>query len=891
MKQNRITRNLVVTSALLLGIACSEAPTGPERGSPEGPAPEPTGPVTVTISPTGGVATATTDDSVRVTLSFPEGAVRGPVDVSLRPSTPESGAWLSMDLEPAGMIFFDEVSIDVELPSSVDPTDAGLWLGPGPDGVLLPVASADRTISGSLRFFGLTESTRLRATGNPAQGVGAAPVGLLGNATRSSHSGGTGPNNLGGGAVNCADVVADLRNAFDALVASGTEAGLMQAVEVALRIAWVLRTSATCPGADAWVQAAKDVVCQELGSAIARAGGLPTQSGPDFEEQAGSIVTWSAKAQVIAPECAALEGVANAIDREGIEFGFWHEQLLSGLAVEDFGTYQDLKEAVLDALDVVGIAAALGAFDISDRVEAVAVKPPVARMRDVAYAICRSKGWHYPLSRLTATGFFALRDIVGVPSPREGATPPDAIGDFTDTDIFRDLQTCGTNLSLVARTVGAKDFTTVRSGGEGPDSSATTSVPTPTRGKLVVTGHAYPFTCWGDIAADPHVIVTFDDVPVDTILRPDSAYLADDSLVFEVGDLASKAGITPVEGGEAPLTFLRERTQCDERLWGPETDTVAHFQLKWVPPTLATKVVLPAEIEAGDTVDVNVNVRVIDQLGDTAVFDAIDLELTSSGGTLLRQSGLTDATGSFRTRLIVGGPSPTSGDVPSGVSGGPGSEVTPMNQAASQSVSVTAVATSFEGASATGTGTAQVLRPLPKLTSAHRVLTHHVTAYDDQGCISGAGHTGYQSSDANYSNTVTDSATCPSGSESTVTVSMDAMTNFAGNGVKSFSMTGSAEGQLTGTGVAQGSLSATWRFEVPQEGAAYRIQATLEDTESTSVNLILGQTGSSDRIHYVDTAGPVDLSGTLAPGEYWFNIASAVSPGVIALSGAIVFNP
>jgi hypothetical protein len=178
-------------------------------------------------------------------------------------------------------------------------------------------------------------------------------------------------------------------------------------------------------------------------------------------------------------------------------------------------------------------------------------------------------------------------------------------------------------------------------------------------------------------------------VEVHKLSRPGSSrYLEGEPLELEIAQIAEAAGVTPKEGSETALRIVRRRNVCNDDLWGPREFTLLEADIDWKNPTLEVEVTLPDAVTPGAEVEAEVRVKVIDQLNEAGFFDAIDVVLEVEGGTALEAAGQTDAEGFFRSRIQVADAPPLAQD-------GSGSG----------QLSVTAVATSFEEVTATGSTT------------------------------------------------------------------------------------------------------------------------------------------------------------------------------------------
>ncbi|HEX9562837.1 MAG TPA: hypothetical protein VF981_02655 [Gemmatimonadaceae bacterium] len=639
-----------------------------------------------------------------MTLTVPPGAVRDSVEVTLRPIAPEAGLWMSVALEPAGLVFGKSFELTARLPESVTLTDPQLMLGPASARIYVPttVDLDARTLTTQLWFFGVDPS------GAGISAMGRARSGTPGPAIAAS--GGGGNNNFSAGPVDCQQVIANVQQAFNSFLQTGA---YRLAIDAALAIAGQL-LSASCPGADQWIAQARQIACDRYAVAVQTVGS-PISTFRQFSDETEPIVEWVAVSLGLAADCTQDGDYMQAMQDRIQAFLTFITGQLAGLTANDHGTYQDLKEEAKTAIELVAVAEALGQSVLADLIDDLAFRVAVDRMRANAYAQCRNDGWHYPLSRLTRIGFWADRDIIGVQAPRgPNFTPPSDAFNFTDDDIFEDLQYCGTDVEFRA---------VVSSGGQSAQEAAGTlgsagnkvgavSIEVPTRGTIRLAGNLLGFTCWNQIVADDELTIALDGKDVKTVQRSGDAYIGPTPIEIDIEQVAKTAGITPKEGITSELSVKRKRTECIEPLWGPEEYTLLKATLVWKNPTLDAKITLPQSVSPGARIPVDVRVDLIDLLGLPSHHENIDVSLNVSGGTAEQVTGVTDASGTFRTWIVVDPPpSPRMGS--STPSAGPA--ILPSATAIAD-LTVKAMAQSFEGVTAesetrTCTGHCACLQP------------------------------------------------------------------------------------------------------------------------------------------------------------------------------------
>jgi hypothetical protein len=688
--------------ALLLCVliaACSDAPAGPpmDGGTASEPAdPEPTGPVSQWISPGGGSVSAVTAEGARVTLTFPAGAVTDGTEVTLRPLVTPSDLWMQIALEPAGMVFRKPLDITVSLPREVTPQDGSLMLRPhsGPVPLAAAEGSTERTLrTAELTFFGFPppadEASEPDATAVPSTGV----VRVAGASTPAGSSGAEGGSNtLAAGAMTCQETVALGRIALDVALASG---GFEDAVHAALALGRVLTLQACAAQASALIEEAVSVSCAGLVDVLAEIDQTPIDRYGQFEDEATRVLGWVGLLQKTGADCSA--DWLGGLEKKSDDFIRFAVERSEALRVPDFGAFIDLRDDARRILGVMTRAYIFGLENAWTAIEEGALLPVLDRARAVGFEVCRSGVWHFPLSRLTTTGFFSGRDIIGVPEPRPGPVwpPPSDFARFTDDEIFEDIQYCGTNLTIESFVASGGSLASQRAGTSGVPGRFVSdlTLEVPTRGTLRLGGELQGITCWNDVPADHEVVVELDGRRVHALTRSEtSGYIGGEPIELEIAAIAEEASIVPKEGSPASLRLVRKRDQCLELLWGPEEFELFSATLQWRNPTLEVDVRLSDDPVPGTDVEAEVRVTVVDQHGEAGYFDDVDVQLEVEGGTALHPAGTTDAEGFFRTAIHI---------PDDGASGGVAS------------LTVRARATSFEGVTATGMVTTGAVCALP----------------------------------------------------------------------------------------------------------------------------------------------------------------------------------
>jgi TolB protein len=165
---------------LFVAGALALAGCGGDGGAAESPPPVETVPVgtavTQTIGTTGGTVQATAS-GMKISLSFPDGALAADTVVTLTPQAPAQGDVVSVKLAPGGTFFAKPVTVVLEYPAGQVPdAKASLRqkLGSEDSFMVTTVDAATRTLSAMLTTFG---GTGLDALARPAAGSASAPAG------------------------------------------------------------------------------------------------------------------------------------------------------------------------------------------------------------------------------------------------------------------------------------------------------------------------------------------------------------------------------------------------------------------------------------------------------------------------------------------------------------------------------------------------------------------------------------------------------------------------------------------------------------------------------------------------------------------------------------------
>jgi hypothetical protein len=504
-----------------------------------------------------------------VTLTFPAGAVAEPTAVTIVPLAPAADRWMGVDLEPEGMIFHRPFTLSVELPNSVDLTDPRLFLVSNGESIPLQtdVDGNARTLTTSaLSFFGFRSDGTISFPALTARLFSVA-----------------GGGSVTAGPQSCQARAARAQGLFRSFQAQGDNE---LAVAAALAAAADLQDAACPEEAAEWLTLASTEACEALTEVETNLNAAGITAHGVFEANASQLMDWAALAQRYAPECPALDTWGTTLEDETGDFLRFFSERLKGLSGNDFSTYQDLKEEAVQALELEGLAQTLGLLPQVAVIDEQAFKPAVAAMRETAYDLCQSDGWHYPISRLTPTGFFAARDIIGQTPPRPGPIhpAPSEYAGLTAETVFADLNGCATALEVQGATAqGAISSSTPIGGGSAPGQSIFTGeVDVPVNGQIRLEGSIGAFTCWNDVAADNEVVVALEGTEILSLARGAAdEYLQGTPAIIPAADAADAAGIQIEPGVNSRLTVRRQRTACDQDMWGPAEYTLADLTVNW----------------------------------------------------------------------------------------------------------------------------------------------------------------------------------------------------------------------------------------------------------------------------------------------------------------------
>lgn len=622
-----------LTLILVGTLSCSEDPAAPEDD--DGGGPPPTGQVTKTITPAGDAISTQTSRGAVITLTFPPGAVGSPVDVTLKPASPETDSWVNVVVLPTNVVFLKDINVVVTAPADVTLDEfQQLFAGSRSVPVMLPT-----TVNLSAR----TLQTRLRGFGADATDqVGYVPRSAASQVDKVA-------NNIAAGAFDCQRHVDVAQQALDDFIADGTyEAAIGAALSAASCAA-----RANCSETDAWVTSTGQTACDELANALAAAGGVVDGFG-ELRQRVASVVYWASIAEATNPTCASLGAVEGTVAAKITEFRAFFDGELEDLIDQDYSTFAVLKNEARDANKLFTESLFFGADAVATALQNDGLFPTLVAMRENLYDLCGQDGWHYPLTNLTSVGFYAAEDVPGVPAPRNPVIGESVLyGPFTDQDIWDDLQFCATEATVSTTVVSGGTLATDSAGGSAPGSQTNeVTIRTPTRGKLILDGTIGAFTCWDDVEGDNTLAFDVGSRRVRTVARAGDEYLAA-PVEFDIKQLAQQAGVVIEDSSEVTMTVKRLRANCDARLWGSSEYELLRINMEVEGPRLVITDNMPPTVDPGDTVTLEVLVEVQDQLGVSTVEAGIPIVVSTLGATATPAAGATNASGRFTTRVVI----------------------------------------------------------------------------------------------------------------------------------------------------------------------------------------------------------------------------------------------
>jgi hypothetical protein len=533
-------------------------------------------------------------------------------------------------MEPKYMVFFNGIDVAIKAPNgfALDNTHQ-LFLGSKSAPSLLPTVYVDtlQTLSTTLRGFGASSDD---------------PVGFVPRVAPAAEV----ANNVSAASFTCAEHVQIAQQAMDDFIATGTYDGAVRAMFAA----GSCLNREECTDVDEWVATATQIACDSLSNAILATGSITAYG--QFRQVVSPLIYWASIARALDPSCSSLSQVATSLSTSINSFltDFFTDEL-NALAKDDYVAFGALKDEARDAHKLFTEALFLGENATATSLQDNLVYPALSSMRDRAYELCQSDTWHYPLSRLTSVGFYSDRDEVGITPPNNPLlTESSLYGPFTDQNIWDDIQLCATQMGVTTKVLSGGQLDTESGAGGSSPGSAVTSVDirTPSRGTLVLDGGIGALTCWDDVQADNQVTFHIGGVTVGTWNRAGDEYPTPLDLdIRSLGDFE--------DGTRVTMNVRRVRTACDNRLWGARDYEFLKINMDIEGPEGFTIThTLPDTVRAGDVVNFEVRVEIIDQLGLGSFDRGVDVSLsTVADVTLVPTAGQTDTNGVFNSRLEI----------------------------------------------------------------------------------------------------------------------------------------------------------------------------------------------------------------------------------------------
>jgi hypothetical protein len=577
----------VLVGALALLVSCdSDSPSGPENG-PGAPTP-----VSATIEPSGGTLQATAPDGSSLRLSFPEGAVTEPLEVTITPVDPKE-SHARFRVEPWGVELMRPMSIQLQLPAGT-PLDGGalVFSGPqGPVGIPTTVTPATRTASATVMDLGFgggasALGTMARLQGSAAQYMAGVPA--LGDGSSG---------NIEYNPVTCAISMqyleaarATVRDYYDRYVPEAPEfrdEPILSAANMRMLLGAYEQALAHCQGLlDEQVEELRSLLrqeaCEGFGRAVTVAGFWePTASGDatsDFWSVINLLVVYQAKIVKTEAECGDpvlledlveepfsrfVEDYGARIDRDGVDVTLWR-QAWSG----ELGSADRLKA---DAQN-------FGLIEIDARVDLLLISPILDHLRRAAFHACREDGEQGYLADILNGG-----GVVG--SALWGRLPPEDMLNFTRDDLQEDIQLCGTEVEVrvfddVPEEIPGRALTMGRGDEVGVYNAVDTTVVHP-GGALLLQGTIRALRCVSRTAApswsNDELVVRFEGVEVARRTHTNGNFL-NSTLDLPMAQMLEAASVPEDAEGPFTLTFHREGGACGGE-YGDETAEMLQLTL------------------------------------------------------------------------------------------------------------------------------------------------------------------------------------------------------------------------------------------------------------------------------------------------------------------------
>ena len=250
---------------------------------------------------------------------------------------------------------------------------------------------------------------------------------------------------MGASPMECKKQVANAEAAFDRFSAQDDFQNASRAAAAAAAALQV----AGCPEVQLWLTSARQAACDGLRDAIINATTIAAEDFGLFNSLVGPVLYWSTVVQELGAPCSALDDVFTVIDENGSQFATFYDTGLNTIVDGDWRAYLKLRNEALAVWELYVQVLNLAADDAANQILTDVFYPTLDQLRAKAYFMGETYNWHYPLSRLTGAGFFAPDDVPGQ-APVPGGAAGASYADFSDADIFADLQYCATSIDIGA---------------------------------------------------------------------------------------------------------------------------------------------------------------------------------------------------------------------------------------------------------------------------------------------------------------------------------------------------------------------------------------------------------------------------------------------------------
>lgn len=554
--------------------------------------PRPTGPVTATITPKGGTVRAISDDGATFTLTFPAGAVVEPLKITLTPRAPEQGSWARFELSPAGTQLKAPVEITLTAPANrTVVTSSTFYFGSGEERTLVPttVDPASRT---------LTTRTLL---------LGYAPVSGAGNIRAQAND----SDFLNVADIECQIALDSLQQRFE-MARLYSFSSPQSAHQLALEIEATKKICADDPEAlNAWLASARPVACNKYRDATANAALIESDTYEKLLELVREVLFWESMKQVLGTDCDGLGG--NFVEVINTEFQEFIENFIERVNSSDFPReYNDIWHELRQAVKLLGEAALLGLEEAQDKIEDELLPPMFNKLREAAYAECRSRGEQAYLADILLDGHLlrhplptSLAGSAGVTTQLLEDVP--AWAGFSGEDVARDIQYCASRrMTLEVFTALPEKIdalTRTLKGGDAPGTHEQISAETrsPVEGSWMLSGDIKTFLCAPVTRlSKDELVIKLNGVELERAPHTNGAFLRS-PIDLEIESALQKAGINPEQKASYPLEIYREGEACDG-LYGDSRFKLFTIDIELDPkPKLINVRVTPDRINAGQT--------------------------------------------------------------------------------------------------------------------------------------------------------------------------------------------------------------------------------------------------------------------------------------------------